>query len=138
PLMNGLTSALIAMLLLIAARPSQAADTQDLLPNGDFERVVSTTQPANWQPLIIGAKSQFSLDEQEKHGGRYSAKIVAPEFARSYWRSDAIPVAPGEKIHASAWVKVKDVPPDHGSVIVIAEFSGTKGLGIEVAKVGTA
>ena len=50
----------------------------------------------------------------------------APENTRLYLRSDPIPVAPGEKIAASAWVKCKDVPVNKGTVILIGEFTNIK------------
>jgi hypothetical protein len=130
----------LALLLstCVAVSAQQTSASINLVGDGGFEEKVSTTQPAGWEPLTIGAASQFSLDDHAKHSGAFSARIVAPEMARSYWRSAPIAVAPGEKVSASASVKVKDAPADHGTVIVIAEFSDAKGLNVEVAKFATA
>src|SRR5205823_3045928 len=42
--------------------------------------------------------------------------------------TSAIPVAPGERIRATAWVKCANVPPDKGTVIAIADFTEPNGI----------
>src|SRR5438105_2044171 len=97
-----------------------AADTKNLLPNGDFEQ--PTGQRPDWEPLTIGASAEFQVDRTAAHSGHASGRITADNTTRVYFRSAPIPVAPGEKIHAAAWVKFKDVPVDKGTIIMIGEF----------------
>jgi hypothetical protein len=103
-----------------------------------LEEASSGRTPAHWEPLVIGAPAQFAPDAGEKHGGRQSIRITASEVTRSYVRSAPIPVAPGEQIRVGAWVKHQGVPPDKGTVIVIAEFTNAEGRGDQVSKVGVA
>src|SRR5687768_11802394 len=139
-----LITTLVASLLSCAPNPEPAKaepelDTRGLTPwNGGFEQRGENNLPAYWEPLVIGAPAQLALDATEKHSGSYGARVSASEVARSYFRSTAVPIAPGEKIHVSAWVKHKDVPPGQGTVILIAEFSDAKGRNESVAKVNTA
>ena len=106
--------------------------------NAGFEDVGKDNMPAQWEPFVIGAPAQFALDSGEKHSGKHSARVSATEVARSYFRSAPIAIAPGEKIHVSAWVKHKDVPPGKGTVILIAEFTDASDGNSSVAKVNTA
>ena len=54
------------------------------------------------------------------------------------YTAEPIAVAPGETIHGSAWVKVKDVPEKTGAVIMIAGFSDSGGGNESVQKFNTA
>src|SRR5687767_6945225 len=148
-LMNGLSRlalllSLVATVTSCAKKPKVPRTVEEPIaitvpPNGGFEQRGGDGQlPADWEPLVIGAPAQLALDATEKHAGRHSARVSATEVARSYFRSTAVPIAPGEKIHVSAWVKHKDVPPGQGTVILIAEFSDAKGRNESVAKVNTA
>src|SRR5439155_27269085 len=78
---------------------------------------------AHWEKLIIGGPTELSIDNDVHHSGSHSLRIDAKETARSYWRSDPMPVAPGEQIHGGAWVRLRDVPEKQGAVIVIGEFT---------------
>src|SRR5205823_2168975 len=89
--------------LLIVTTNLLAAPSENLL-----------TRAGHWEKLIIGAPAEFSIDSDVHHSGPHSLRIDAKETARSYWRSDAVDVAPGEQIHAGAWVKLKDVPEKQG------------------------
>src|SRR5205823_11538266 len=119
-------SRLQLLALLLATTNLIAAPSENLLP-----------KTAHWEKLVIGAPAQFSIDS-EVHSGAHSMRIDAKETARSYWRSDAVPVAPGEQIHGGAWVKLRDVPEKQGAVIVIAEFTDSQGHNLKVEKFGTA
>ncbi len=54
-------------------------------------------------------------------------RIDAAEVTRSYIHCTPIPVAPGEGITVAAWARIRDVPPDKGMVIIIADFANTGG-----------
>ena len=69
--------------------------------------------PPHWEALDVGLPAQFATDLIDKHGGQSSVRITATEDARSYIRSsDRSKSRAGEEIHASAWVKVQNVPTD--------------------------
>ncbi len=124
-----------SMLLLVAK--TQAATEQNLIVNGEAEGPSSADRlPPHWSPMIVSTAASFATDESEKHGGRSSIRITAPEPTRSYARSEIIPVAPGETIHGAAWVKVKDVDLKEGlsHVIMIAEFTDAKDANQTVLK----
>ena len=87
----------------------------------------------------LGAK--FAIDTEVKHEGNQSVRITSADSTRAYVRSiEPIPVAPGEKISGSFWVKCKDVPLEPGAIIAIADFSNSDDKGNEetVAKFDTA
>src|SRR6266540_1917609 len=79
------------------------AKEENLLTDPGFE------DAGKWEKVIIGATPEFALDQTVKHGGKQSGRITAAEVTRAYYASAPIAVAPGEKISASGWVKVKDV-----------------------------
>ena len=129
---------LAAAVLLIAMIPRVRA-AENLIANGEMEGAASAQNlPTHWQPLIVSTPAEFATDFEQKHGGQSSIRIVAPESTRSYAVSDAIAVAPGETIHGSAWVRVKDVPEKTGAVIMIAAFSDLTGGNESVQKFNTA
>src|SRR5205085_1702122 len=117
-----------------AAEEASIKAAANLVRNPGLEAPLAGALPVGWEPLNIGAKSQFAVDANERHEGRQSVRIRATEVARSYLRSDLIPVVPGEQIAIGAWVKVRDVPPDQGTVIAIAEFDNSAGAMLEVGK----
>ncbi len=121
--MNRFLGTAILALMCVSMLVS-AAVNDGLIQNGGMENAPPGKLPPQWEALNVGVPAQFASDTIEKHGGQSSIRINASEDARSYARSsEAIPVAPGEEIRASAWVKAHDVPSDHGTVIMIAEFS---------------
>jgi hypothetical protein len=139
------TSALVLISLAVASFVSciakadaPVAKRDSSPPNGGFEESAANGMPAHWEPLIIGAPAQFALDSEQKHSGQHSARLTASEVTRAYFATEWMPIAPGEKIHVSAWVKHKDVPPGKGTVILIAGFSDAKQRNESVAKVNTA
>jgi hypothetical protein len=129
----GLARSLVCSLALLGVASLPAGDPpstrlSDGAPlNLNFEAADATGQPAAWQPRSIGVEAQFALDETVRHEGRRSARIVAPESTRSYFCSRLVPVAPGERIGVSAWVRTANVPPDKGTVILIASFMVAEG-----------
>ncbi|MEA2710192.1 MAG: hypothetical protein QOF78_2793 [Phycisphaerales bacterium] len=116
---------------------SVAVGAQNLISNGELESTttaVAQELPGGWEPLRVGAPSKFVIDTSDKHAGRSSVRIESAEITRAYIRSTTpIEVAPTETIEAAAWVKVRDVPADKGTVIMIAEFTDAAGrhLGVE-------
>jgi hypothetical protein len=103
------------------------ADTENsLVLNPGLEDVGQNQLPAHWEKFVVSVDGKMTIDTDVKHSGRQSIRIDAPENTRLYLRSDPIPVVPGEKITASAWVKFKNVPLDKGSMILIAEFTNSK------------
>ncbi|MEO6436036.1 MAG: hypothetical protein ABIP55_09770 [Tepidisphaeraceae bacterium] len=130
----------ISILWLTASIASAATN---LITNGEMiPSPASGVLPPGWTPLIIGAEAKFTTDAQERRSADAqgaTVRIDAAEVTRSYLRSvESIPVAPGETIDASAWVKVKDVPAGQGTVILIAEFSDADGKNDSVAKFNVA
>ena len=126
-----------AITLLLLCCSLTAGAEQNLIANGEAEGPPSAEKlPPHWSPLVVSTTASFATDATEKHGGRASIRITAPEQTRSYARSDVIPVAPGETIHGSAWVKVKDVDLKEGlnHVIMIAEFTDAKDANQTVLK----
>jgi hypothetical protein len=130
-----LCALMLALCLIARAR----ADELNLVANSSAEQANGEGRPASWEPLNVAAPAKFSVDDSEHHGdGARSLRIDAGEVCRSYWRCDPIPVAPGEQIAASAWVKMRDVPAAQGTVILIAEFTDARGLNQSVEKFNTA
>lgn len=126
----------VAILLWSALHASAA---RNLLANGEMEGADEQKLPTGWEVVTIGTPASAGIDRSERHGGGASIRIVAAEKTRSYVQSkDAIAVAPGETILASAWVKVKDVPTDGGAVIMIADFEDAAGKNSSVAKFNVA
>jgi hypothetical protein len=119
------------------ATTSAPAGPTNLARNPDFE-LMAQDNIQSWEPLVVGAPAEMSVDTTEKHGGKQSVRLSAKEVTRSYVHGSPIQVAPGEKLKISAWVKAKDVPADQGTVIAIAAFSRGEGTKVSVAKVGTA
>ncbi len=114
------------------------ASAINLLANPGFEQAGGEGLPAGWDTVVIGAPAQFGMDEAVLRDGRSSLRITTSEIARAYIRSGPIPVAAGETLEAGAWVRLHDVPPDKGTVIVIAEFDSGAGRAEDIKKVGVA
>src|SRR4051794_6122687 len=117
---------------------SPASYAGNLIQNGELEAASSDKLPPHWTPFVVSLPGTFTIDREVKHEGEQSGRIDAPENTRLYLRSDPIPVAPGEKITASAWVKCKDVPPGKGTVILIGEFTNSSDANAVVEKFGVA
>jgi hypothetical protein len=124
---------LVSLLLCLGAFGAE----KNLVLNPGFEQTKGK-EPANWTPLTIGPAAQFQLDREVHHAGGQSLRITAPEITRVYICSDYIPVAPGETIDASAWVKCKDVPEAKGAVIIIGDFADANEKSPTFVKFGTA
>jgi hypothetical protein len=114
-----------ALAVAFAAASANAAEARNLLNNPGLEEVAAQGQPKAWGPFVVSVPGTFTSDQTIKHSGNRSLRIDAPENTRLYLRSDPIPVAPGEKISASAWVKCKDVPVGKGTIILIGEFTNS-------------
>lgn len=116
----------LSVILLPAAGAATAAPSARLSDgpalNLGFEIAAGDGLPAGWRRRSIGAEAAFAWDDTVVHEGRYSARITALEDTRSYFCSGLIPVTPGEKVTSSAWVKTAGVPPEKGTVIMIADF----------------
>lgn len=114
----------------------EARGAENLMVNGACDGPAGEKLPPHWRPLVISTPATFATDVNEKHGGQSSLRITAAESTRSYAQSEEIEVAPGETIHGSAWVKVKDVPEKDGAnhVIMIAHFSSSDGSNETVMK----
>jgi hypothetical protein len=110
----------------------------NLIANPGMEGSGGNRLPAHWDTVVIGIAPAFATDDQVKHGGQSSVRISAGDITRAYVRSEAIEVAPGEKIRGSAWVKCEGVPVKPGHVILIGEFSQGDGSGRIVEKFDTA
>ena len=129
----------VAALLLLHLTASFSFAAANLIRNGGFESATPGKLPPGWEPLSIGTEAKFTADAQERRDGAASICIDAAEVTRSYIRStDPIPVAAGETIEASAWVKIQNVPPGQGTVIAIAEFADADAKQLAVAKFNTA
>ena len=133
-------AAAAALFCCFCASPVTHA-SETLVADGGFEAVKDSAAqelPKAWEPHVVGAAAKVTSDTAERHGGRASVRIDAPEITRAYVRSVApIEVAPGETIEAAAWVKVRDVPADKGTVIMIAEFADATGRHQGVEKFNT-
>ena len=128
----------VALLGACLTVSGSAAAAENLVENGAMETIAQEL-PGGWELLSIGAPARLSVDTSEKHGGKASVRLDAPEVTRSYARSvKPIEVAPGEMVEASAWVKFRDVPTSFGTVILIAEFANARGEHVSVAKFDTA
>jgi hypothetical protein len=130
-----ITAAILASLICAGCK---STGTKQLIANAGMESPSAAQLPRNWEPLSIGAKADVVTDTAEKHAGTSSIRIDASDFTRTYACSDKFPVVPGEKIDGSAYVKVKDVPPDHGIVIMMAEFFDPTGQDPSVEKFNVA
>ncbi|HEX8521827.1 MAG TPA: hypothetical protein VF669_06185 [Tepidisphaeraceae bacterium] len=126
------------MIALLASLDAHAGEQLNLLGNPGFEQAGDNHQPANWKQLVVGVAPEFSLDTNDSHGGKHSIRIRSTEVTRAYVESDPIEVAPGEKISASAFVKVRDVPEKVGTVILIGHFSRADGSNERVEKFNVA
>jgi hypothetical protein len=119
-----------------AAAPKE--EGANLLKNPGFETMGAAGMPEGWEPLIIGFKPEFVVDQHDPHGGKQSMRITSTEVTRAYVVSQPIEVAPGENVQATAYVKVEDVPEKVGSVILIGAFSRADGTNASVAKFNVA
>lgn len=95
----------------------------NLVPNPGLEPGAKAAFAEGWSSLVLGAPATFTSDAQVRHGGKASVRIDAAEITRAYAQSAPIAVVPGERLRISAWVKVRGVPADRGTVIAIAAFS---------------
>jgi hypothetical protein len=111
--------------LLCGVASAQAPE--NLLANPGLEGDAPGQVAPGWSPVSIGVPATFSVDAVALHAGRSSQRISAAEVTRSYVKSDAIAVAPGETVRASVWVKCEGVPKDQGTVIVIGNFADANG-----------
>jgi hypothetical protein len=137
----------IALLFTCLAIPPAFAQTapstttapaaSNLVPNPGMEES-ETNFVRSWDGLSIGAPAEFAVDRDEKHGGTQSLRVTAKEVTRSYVVSDAMQVAPGERLTFSAWVRTRDVPPDQGRVSALAEFSRGEGTKETFSLIGAA
>lgn len=109
-----------ASLLAVDSGGARLTDGASL--NLGFEEVGADGRPAGWTPRSIGVEAQFALDEMVRREGVRSGRITATEDTRSYYCSRLIPVAPGERLAISGWVRTANVPPEKGTVIMIASF----------------
>jgi hypothetical protein len=125
------------LLSFLAAPAGLLAGGANLVTNPGMEAAGPGALPEGWEPLIMGTPARFTLDGGVHHAGSRAIRIDAGEVTRSYLRSAPVPVAPTEPIEISAWVRTRDVPPEKGTVILIAEFARGNGKG-EVAKVAVA
>jgi len=81
--------------------------TGNLITNSGFEEVVDG-KPKGWGIWAKAGKPIFSVDNETKHSGNYSAKIECPDAGRGSW-SQEIPVVGGEKYRFKCWVKTEGV-----------------------------
>ena len=128
-------STFLFVALALLAIPAGASP--NLLVNPSLEQIGADQLPPHWEQCVVSLPGKFTIDESMKHDGLQSVRIDAPETTRLYLRSDPIPVAPGETITASAWVKCKDVPPGKGTIILIGEFTNNKDSATTVEKFAT-
>src|SRR6266550_4355594 len=100
------------LLSLILALQGCITHTTNLLPNPGLEEVSEKNIPAHWIGIKMwGAPAKWSSDDAVSHGGRRSFRIAATQPTQAWLRSESIPVAPGELVHASAYLKMQNVPP---------------------------
>jgi hypothetical protein len=134
-------AAAAALLFCCFCASSVTQATESLIIDGGFEAVSDAAAqelPKGWEPHVVGAPAKVTSDTSQTHSGQASARIDANEISRAYVRSTTpIEVAPGETIEASAWVKVRGVPADKGTVIMIAEFADATGQHLGVEKINT-
>ncbi len=99
--LGGSRTKLLVLTCLVGANLALAGPS--LLENGGFEQLAGT-QPAGWEPLVIGSPAQFSLAADAAEG-RSCASITAREISRAYWRSQPVRVVPGERLEFAAQVR---------------------------------
>jgi len=128
---------MMLILPLVLTTIALAAPSDNQIVNGNFEDTGKGDVPTGWEKIVIGVAPTFRIDH-DAHVGKSAACIDAPEQTRAYLSSSPIPVAPGEKLVGSAWVRVNDVQKGMGAVILIAQFSRADGSNASVAKVGVA
>src|SRR4051812_41450343 len=86
------------------------AQSLSLVTNESFETVGENNLPKDWRTITTwGTKGKFALDQQEKHSGQRSMRIISEASSQNYLASGPIPVSPGETFSCSGWVKTKDV-----------------------------
>src|SRR5262245_34211005 len=99
---------------------SGMARAGNLLPNESLEQ--GEGKPAAWSAINFwGGKASFDLDSEVAHSGKRSFRISCGESTQAFLYSAAIPVAAGENLEASAWVKVQD-QSGAGDVVMVANF----------------
>ncbi len=114
-----------------------SADLPNLAPDPGAE-AGPAAMPAGWEPVVAGPAAEFAADLAERHGGVRSFRLSASEVTRAYFRSDPIPVAPGEELRIEAWVRHRGVPEGQGAVILIADFGRDEEDEGDATKVGVA
>lgn len=107
---------LIAVVLLVGA----GARAGNLFSNESLEE--GDKRPTGWSAINFwGGKASFDIESRFAHTGRRSFRISCAESTQAFLFSAPVPVAAGETLHASAWVKVKDRGA-LGDVVLVANF----------------
>ncbi len=109
-----------------------------MVVNGGFEGARAGGLLPHWEVQTIGNPATIFADHAVRHSGESSVRMESADVTRSYILSDAIPVAPGEVIRGSAFVKTRDVPPKEGAVMMTAEFIGRRSDDHHIAKLDVA
>ncbi|MBL8826540.1 MAG: family 10 glycosylhydrolase [Planctomycetaceae bacterium] len=95
-----------------------------LVTNTDFElSPVGTLTPSDWE-IDPRAGSQVKLDDQQRHGGRYSAHITAGTFGAEL-RSRPFAVPATGRLSLSVWLRVSDA--EQPNVIRVGVQSESQG-----------
>jgi len=128
----------LAVLLMIAAVPSPAAEVPNLLPNASFEagpnNVATGWRIDFWQP-VGNPRSSGDVSGDVAHSGRRSLHMsgkAAPSHA--YWSCRNLPAEPGKRYVFSAWVRPECVMAPHGYCQMHIGFQDAKGEIIQDAE----
>ena len=88
--------------------------------NSSFEHA---SDLVHWTQRLLGGPAAFTIDTTQSRDGKQSLRMEANEQSRCAAISEPIPVAPGEVVRVSVWVKCQGVPPDEGKIMLAGEWT---------------
>jgi hypothetical protein len=105
PLRLRLASCVAIVLLTAAAFPASAAPSDNLLPNGDFEKGLE-----GWQPFWArdAGRGSLALETADRHAGAQAVRVEhTGDEDWSVAHGLQLAVKPGEILELSAWVRLQ-------------------------------
>lgn len=91
-----------------------------LVKNSDFEEVRSQGTPPGWSGYAPHEAVTFGSDSSLAHSGTHSATVETTSDQVGVLVSDAVPVAPGETLHLSCWMRAKDLSTSSGGMLSLS------------------
>jgi len=97
------------ILVLIIVFNSIVFSEENLLSNGDFEKIKEDNAPLNWN---IGGKGEAVIEKEIKYSGNSSLKLSLKEEGNLYIYSDSFSVKPEQLYLITLWYKATGFKTD--------------------------